>query len=280
VGALTVLLALTACSAEVDTPKGGSGVGSTAVGRGSSAPAGSAPAKVSVPCADAKEVNQDDDGAANALLFPSQLPGGAWSVAPAVPCPWALAADDLLAAASCRDAATAAGAPPDGQKRNGNARVTYARGGVQVDDRIEIYLSSQNVDAIRAVLVSPSLASCITAAITARAAHEPGTSVRDITVAEAPLAVDAATLGLGFPAVEGYAADSGFVEAMDVSFTTTIGGTDATVALRLVAFGAGGLMSIVTVIGPTAATVAAVDLDAIVQAAAKQFRTMINGPTP
>ena len=49
-----------------------------------------------------------------------------------------------------------ADAPANDEARNGNARVAYPRAdGIQLDDRIEIYTSRQNVDAIRAILVNP-----------------------------------------------------------------------------------------------------------------------------
>jgi hypothetical protein len=284
VAAIAALLALAGCTTTVDGAKdrgaGGATTGVPGSTAGSSVPRGTAPPK-GHPCADADERNQDDDGAFEALLSRSELPGGGWSVAPAVPCPWALSADDLLAMASCREAALAAGASASPERRNGNGRITYQRSdGVQLDDRVEIYTSAQNVDAIRAILPSAAMPTCVADAVTASAARSPSLAVTGITVSRVDPPADEAALALGYPAVEGYAADTGFVDAVDVSFTVTSGGTATPVALRMVAFGAGGLMSIVTVIGHTATAIATFDLDATLRAAAKDFRAMINGPTP
>ena len=286
--AIAALLLLAGCSTAVDGAKDRGAAGSTTAVAGT-APSGSA-STGSVPragtptgqaCPDAAERNQDDDGAFEALLSLSELPGDGWSVAPAVPCPWALSADDLLAVSSCREAALAAGASASPERRNGNGRITYQRSdGVQLDDRVEIYTSAQNVDAIRAILPSAAMPTCVADAVTASAARSPSLAVTGITVSRVDPPADEAALALGFPAVEGYAADTGFVDAVDVSFTVTSGGTATPVALRMVAFGAGGLMSIVTVIGPTATAIATFDLDATLRAAAKDFRTMINSPTP
>jgi hypothetical protein len=280
---LAALLAFAACTTAVDGTKDGGAAGSTTVVPGSTpsgtVQTGSAGAKGRA-CPDADEHNEDDDGAFAALLSLSELPGDGWAVAPAVPCPWALAADDLLAVRSCRDASLAAGASASPEKRNGNGRITYQRrDGVQVDDRIEIYTSAQNVDAIRAILRSAAMPACITDAVAALGAIDPSTAVTGITVARVDPPADEAALALGFPAVEGYAADPGFVDALEVTFAATAGGTTTAVVLRVVAFGAGGLMSILTVIGPSIAAVATVDLDATLRAAAKDFRAMINDPT-
>ena len=49
-------------------------------------------------CNGTDEFNQDDDGAVQALLAPSQLSPGDWATAELPPCPWALSADELLGA--------------------------------------------------------------------------------------------------------------------------------------------------------------------------------------
>ena len=254
--------------------------GGQSTSRSSAAPSGSTkPATAAVVCNGANEVNQDDDGAVQALLQPSQLPPGQWTTAQTPPCPWALSADELLVVPACRAAAASANAPANGEARNGNGRVTFARaGGIQLDDRIEIYTSRQNVDAIRAILAAPSMPACYAAALHRRADHEPGTTVRDVRVSSFAVQPDAAALGLGFPAVGGYAADAGFADGVSITFTTTTKGSSTAVAMRVITFGSGGLMSTVTVIGPRPADLDAVDLTATLRAAAKSFRAMM-GPT-
>ena len=60
---------------------------------------------------------------------------------------------------------------------------------------------------------------------------------------------DAAALGLGFPATEGYPTDAGFVHGVNVSFTAAGEGSSEPIAMRVITFGTGGLMSTLTVIG-------------------------------
>ena len=229
-----------------------------------------------VVCNGANEVNQDDDGAVHALLQPSQLPPGQWTTAQTPPCPWALSADELLAVPACRAAAASANAPANGEARNGNGRVTFARaGGIQLDDRIEIYTSRQNVDSIRAILAAPSMPACYAGALQRRADHEPGTTVRDVRVSSFAVQPDAAALGLGFPAVDGYAADAGFADGVNITFTSTTKGSSTPVTMRVIAFGSGGLMSTVSVIGANRAELDAFDLPDTLRAAAKNHRAMM-----
>lgn len=245
----------------------------------STAPSGSTkPAPPAVVCNGDNEVNEDDDGAVQALLQRAQLPPGDWTRAQTPPCPWALSADELLVVPECRAGAASANAPANGEARNGNARVTFARAdGIQLDDRIEIYTSRQNVDAIRAILASPSLPACYAAALQRRATEEPGTTVRDIRVSSFAVQPDPAGLGLGFPAVDGYAADAGFADGVNITFTTTTKGRSTPVAMRVITFGAGGLMSTVTAIGATPAKLDAFDLTDTLRTAAKSYRAM-TGP--
>ena len=227
-------------------------------------------------CNGTDEFNQDDDGAVPALLQPSQLAGD-WTVAEMPPCPWALSADELLAVPECRAAAASADAPANDEARNGNARVAYTSAdGVQVDDRIEIYTSRQNVDAIRAILVSRSLPECYAQALQEHAGDDHGTTVDDVTVENFDLQVDPATLGLGFPATEDYAADPGFVHGADVSFTSASEGSNEPIALRVITFGTGGLMSTLTLIGATPADVEAVDVTHVLRGAASSFTAMFD----
>jgi hypothetical protein len=228
-----------------------------------------------VACNGANEVNQDDDGATAALLVVTQLPPGSWTTADTPPCPWALSADELLETPECRSAAGAAGAPANDEKRNGNARKTVNRGDdLLFDQRIEIYTSRQNVDAIRAILAGPSMPECFEAALQQRATEEqPNPKISDVKVSRFTVQPDAAALGLGFPAIAGYAADPGFVEGVDVTFTKTSKGSSIPVTMRMITFGAGGLMSTVTLIGSTE-ELDAIDLITTVQAAAKSFVAM------
>lgn len=227
-----------------------------------------------VVCNGADEVNEDDDGAVGALLQGSQLPSNDWTTAATPPCPWALSADELLATPECRAAASSAAAPPNEEARNGNARVTFARADdMQLDDRIEIYTSRQNVDAIRAILAGPSVPACYTAALQRRATDEPAeTTVRDVRVSSFAVQPDAAALGLGYPAAAGYPADAGFAEGVNITFTRRTKGSSTPAAMRVITFGAGGLMSTLTLIGSTPADLDAVDLTGTLQAAAKNFR--------
>jgi hypothetical protein len=252
---------------------------STDRSRSGAAPSGSTnPATAAAACNGADEVNEDDDGAVRALLQRSQLPPGDWTAAKAPPCPWALSADEILVVPECRAAAASANAPANGEVRNGNARVTFARAdGIQLDDRIEIYTSRHNVDAIRAILAGPSMPACYAAALTRRAADEPGTTVRDVRVSGFVVQPDAAALGLGFPAIDGYAADAGFADGVNITFTATTKGSSTPVAMRVITFGSGGLMSTVTVIGANAADLDAFDLTDTLRAAAKNYRAM-TGP--
>lgn len=275
-GLLLLFVALLAgCSGASESTSPGGTSRSTSAPAGSTMPTGTRPAAVAIVCNGANEVNQDDDGAVPALLQRSQLPPGDWKIADTPPCPWALSADELLAVPECLDAANAAA---NDEARNGNGRVTYALpNGVQLDDRIEIYTSRQNVDAIRAVLGGPSMTACFTAALKTRATTEPGTTISNVNVDRFVVPVDAAALGLGFPASNGYAADAGFVEGVQATFTKTSNGASAPVTMRVVSFGAGGLMSTVTVIGSTPADLDAFDLTGTLRAAAKDYKTM-TGP--
>lgn len=161
------------------------------------------------------------------------------------------------------------------ETRNGNARVTFTRSdGVQLDDRIEIYTSRQNVDAIRAILGSRSMSACYSAALHQRAAAEPATTVARVSVSRFAVRPDATALHLGFPAVAGYAADAGFADGVNVTFARTAEGSTKPVAMRLITFGGGGLMSTLTLIGATPADLDAVDLTAVLRHAAQNFTAM------
>ncbi len=232
----------------------------------------------SVVCNGDDEVNQDDEPAVEALLGLSQLLTGDWIIAETPPCPWALSADEILAVPACRAAAASANAPANDEARNGNARTTFTRSDdAQLDDRIEIYTSRQNVDALRAILAGPSMPACYTAAVQQRAAAEPSTGVDDIHVSRFAVEPDSTELGLGFPATEGYAADPGFAEGVEITFTRTSNGSTEPVAMRVITFGSGGIMSTVTLISATRADLDAIDLTDTVRAAATEFRTMF-GP--
>lgn len=227
------------------------------------------------PCKGDDEQNQDDDNAGGALLLQAQLPAGDWTRLGTPPCPWALSADELLAAGDCRSAASALGTAPNDERRNGNARVTYVNADdVQLDNRIEIYTSRQNVDAVRAVLAEPAVAGCFDASIRARAAADVGTTVRDVQVTRAAAELDAPALGLGFPASHGFAADAGFVERVEVTFTMTNHGSSRPVAMRVYLFGAGAAIGTVTLIGTTPADLAAVDMTATLRSAAAGYRAL------
>jgi hypothetical protein len=101
-------------------------------------------------------------------------------------------------------------------------------------------------------------------------------SIRKVRVTPSAVQPDPAALGLGFPAVAGYAADPGFADAVDITFTRTAKGSSRPVAMRVITFGNGGLMSTVTLIGTTIQDLDAVDLDATLQAAAKSFQAITN----
>ena len=190
--------------------------------RSASGPVTSPTAPAGIECDGDDEVNQDDDSAAKGLLLVSQLPPGDWTLAVTPPCSWALSGDEILAVPECRSAASAANAAPSTEARNGNAHRTFGRSdGTQVDVRVEIYTSRQNVDAIRAMLVGPSAPACYAAAVRDRAEREPATAVDDVRVAPIADLPGPAELDLGFPAVAGYAADAGFVSGVDVSLTRT-----------------------------------------------------------
>ena len=178
----------------------------------------------------------------------------------------------------CRAAVASAGAPANDEARNGNARVGYtAVDGIQIDDRIEIYTSRQNVDAIRAILVSPSLPRCYPRALQRHAADDHRSTVDDVSVTSFVVQPDAAALGLGFPATKDYAADPGFVHGVDVGFTTTSDGSSQPIAMRVITFGTGGLMSTLTVIGATPADVDAVDVGTVLGEAARNFTELFSG---
>ncbi|MCU1355476.1 MAG: hypothetical protein JWM89_894 [Acidimicrobiales bacterium] len=280
-----VLLALvaSACSSGSDNARPSrsaprSASTSSSVSSPSASATSSVPVKPAV-CNGDDEVGQDDDGAAQALLEVPQLRPGDWSYARTPPCPWALSGDELLAVPECRAAAAAGHGPADGRPRNGNARSTFARAdGVQLDDRIEIYTSRQNVDAIRAMLRQPSMSACYTAAIRARAASEPATTVRDVEVIAFTVRPGPAELRLGFPAVAGYAADAGFAVGTAITFTSTTKGSSKRVAMLVVTFGSGGIMSTLTLIGPTPTALDDVDLPAILKAAAANHRSIFSAP--
>lgn len=277
---LVALAAAPACTAATQPPQAGVTTRQETtrpVSPGTSSP-GSTPAATATVCSGDDERNQDDDGARVALLQRSDLPGGAWSQATTPPCPWALSADEILLVPACLDAAKDAAAPANDEARNGNARVTFAGpGGIHLDHRVEIFTSRQNVDAIRAILAGPSTSACYEAAVADRAKAEPGSAVTHVRVTRFAVRPDAAAMGLGFPAVAGYAADAGFAEGVDVAFTRSSGGSSQPVALRIVTFGGGGLMSTLTLIGSTAAELDAIDLPRVLEAAATRYRAML-GP--
>ena len=106
---------------------------------------------------------------------------------------------------------------------------------------------------------------------------ERGVTVTDVSVRPFAVQPTAAALGLGFPATAGYAADPGFVNGVNISFTRTAGGSSTPVAMRVITFGSGGLMSTLTLIGATPADLDAVDFTATLRAAAKDFKTMFGG---
>ena len=64
---------------------------------------------------------------------------------------------------------------------------------------------------------------------------------------------------------------------MNITFTTTTKGKSTPVAMRVIPFGAGGLMSTVTAIGTTPAELDAFDLTDTLRTAAKSYRAM-TGP--
>jgi hypothetical protein len=246
----------------------------------SSAPTASSTAPDPVVCNGVDEFNQDDDGAVEALLPRSALGSGEWTTADMPPCPWALSADEILAVPQCRAAAASAEFPANDDNRNGNARVAYTRSdGVQVDDRIEIYTSRQNVDAIRAILAGPSMPKCYSEALRQHATADHRATVDDVSVTTFVVEPDAAALGLGFPATEGYAADPGFARGVGITFTNATGGSSTPTAMRVITFGSGGLMSTLTLIGTTPAELEAVDLSEVLRAAAGSFSAMF-GPRP
>ena len=244
----------------------------------SSATASAPPSATPVECDGDDELNEDDDGAVEALLQSSQLPSGDWTTATRPPCPWAFSADELLDVPVCFEAATTANAPATYESRNGNARATFARAGdMQLDDRIEIYTSRQNVDAIRAILAGPSMPACFMAALQQRADTE-RTTVGNVTVDSVVVQPDAAALGLGFPAVAGYAADEGFVYGVNITFTETTDTSSEPVAMRVVTFGGGAAMSTITLIGATPAELDGIDLTDTLSAAATNYKAMF-GPS-
>ena len=229
-------------------------------------------------CNGVGEINQDDPEPGVGVIERTDLPVGRWTPADVPPCPWALSADELLAAPACRAAAVAAGKAPNDESRNGAAHLTFTRedGNVQVDEHVEIYTSSQNVHAIRAILPGPQLAPCVEQALTQSLPTHPGTTIGDIVVTAATLPESPADLGLGFPAVEGYAADAGFVAGVDVSFVATAGGARTPVALRSIAFGGGGAMATLTLIGPDLTTLRSIDITPTLRAATSNFQKMFD----
>ncbi|MCU1352438.1 MAG: hypothetical protein JWM05_1647 [Acidimicrobiales bacterium] len=273
VPAIATLALLAGCSSSHDAARP-----PTSAGRATStATASSTTRPTPVRCNGDGETNVDDDGAQQGLLLVSELPPARWRAAPRPPCPWALSAGELLAVPSCADAARVAGKPVSATPRNGHADFTVVRpDGIQLDDRIEIFPSRQSVDSIRAILLGPSLAPCYAAAVQRRAATMAGTTVTGIRVSRFAVGADARALGLGFAAVAGYAADPGFVDGVDLTFTQQAGGRRTPVAVRIVTFGAGGLMSTLTLIGPSTTALARFDLATTLRHAAKGFLTMTN----
>lgn len=272
-----VTVLATGCAAKTGTSQSTDTNRSTAT-TGPSATTATTFAPSAVICNGDNEVHQDDEGAMRATLQDSQLPGGAWTVAETPPCPWALTADEILAVPECREAATAARAPANKETHNGNGRVTFTRSdGVHLDDRIEIYTSRQNVDAIRAILASRSMPACYSAALQRRADAEPETRVTKVRVSRFDVRPDAKALHLGFPAAAGYAADPGFVVGVNITFTSAAAGSTTRVAMRVITFGSGGLMSTVTLAGRSLADLDAVDLTATLRHAAKNFTAITAG---
>ena len=78
-------------------------------------------------------------------------------------------------------------------------------------------------------------------------------------------------------ATEDYAADPGFVHGVDVGFTSTSDGSSEPIAMRVITFGTGGLMSTLTVIGASPADVEAVDVSSVLGEAASSFTALFSG---
>jgi hypothetical protein len=231
-----------------------------------------APSRVA--CDGDNEHGEDDDDATVGLLGRTQYPSGEWLAAPAAPCSWALSTDELLVTPACLDAASAAGAPANDEARNGNAHIRIARAdGVQLDDRVEIYTSRQNVDALRAVLAGPARAPCFDSALLRRT-QPSGANITDVHVSPTPAPLDAAALDVGFPAAAGFAADPGFIDGTDISFRA--GPDGPPVAMRVLTFGSGGGVSTITVVGGSRADLDAVDLTETLRAAGANYRKMFS----
>jgi hypothetical protein len=165
------LLLLASCSGATSTS--GPGVTSATAAPGTGV-ATTAPPE----CDGAGELAEDDDAAESALIGARDLPPGTWTETPESPCALAISGDALLREDECVRAASASSAPPDGKPRNGYAWETWSNEeGTQLDHRVEVYTSRQNVDAIHAALTSRDRASCLEAALRRVVETRPGSQV-------------------------------------------------------------------------------------------------------
>jgi hypothetical protein len=234
-------------------------------------PATSAPAaeQAADPCVDDDVPHDDDVGAREGLLQESQLPAGDWTARSTASCRWSRSSQDLLSIPSC--AAGAGDAEVLAVEHTANARATWIETGgrIRLDSRVEFYPGRQKPDAFRALLSGPQAAECFEAAVRRQAKQAPRVTVDDIEVS---------TYDLGFSPAELETQYLEFVQGIEITLTTRNDGGPEPVTIRVVNYGGGGVVGVLTVVGTGAdantATLDALDLATVVQTAATHLLSM------
>lgn len=209
------------------------------------------------PCVDDDVFHDDDAGAEAGLLQESHLPAGDWTMRSTSSCRWSLSSQDLLEIPAC--AAAAGGAEVLEIEHTANARATWlqAEGRVRIDARVEFYPGREKPDLFRAMLSAPAAsAGCFEAAVRRQAGGMPRVTVDDIVVSDYDLGVIDAE-----------------VRGVEITFTTSSDDDEPEpVTVRVVNYGAGGVVGLVAVVGIGAdaegSTLDALDLATVVQSGA------------
>jgi hypothetical protein len=227
------------------------------------------PEKEADPCVDDDVPHDDDVGARAGLLQESQLPAGDWTTRSTSSCRWSLSSQDLLSIPAC--ASGAGDAEVLEVEHTANARATWIRAGdrIRLEDRVEFYPGRQKPDAFRALLSGPGVADCFEAVVRRQAKQAPPVTVDDIEVSGYDLGVTPADLDVQY--LE-------FVRGVEITFTIQGDGETEPVTIRVVNYGAGGVVGLLTIIGTGADARApvldAIDLANLVRTAAAHLLSM------
>lgn len=222
------------------------------------------------PCTDDDVFHDDDIGAQEGLLQESQLPVGDWGMRSTSSCRWSLSSQDLLSIPAC--AAGAGDSEVLEVEHTANARATWIQTGrrVRIDGRVEFYPGREKPDLFRALLSDPAAsAECFEAAVRRQAKEAPRVTVGDVEVGN---------FDLGLTAADANVANLEVVQGVEITFTMRSDDDPEPVTIRVVNYGAGGVVGLLTVIGTGAdaspATLDALDLPTVVRTAAAHLLSM------